>query len=86
MEKDLGKHSFRYENNEITATGVLNVKEFTEREIVAEIAGTGLTIKGSDLKITDVDVSSGILKATGTLNSMQYGGGGGGGFLKRILK
>lgn len=86
MEKDLSKHSFRYENNEIIATGVLNVKEFTEREIVAEIAGTGLTIRGTDLKITDVDVSSGILKATGTLNSMQYGGGGGGGFLKRILK
>ena len=86
MEKDISKHSFRYENYEITATGVLNVREFTEREIVAEIAGTGLTIRGEGLKITDVDVSAGMLKATGTLHSMQYGGGGGGGFLKRILK
>ena len=86
MEKEQLKHSFRYENNEITATGVLNVREFSDREILAEIAGTGMTIRGADLKITDIDVSAGVMKASGELPPLQYGGGGGGSFLKRLLK
>lgn len=85
MEKVSLPHSFNYDKGIITATGVINVREFSDREILAELSTSGITIRGANLKITDLDVNSGVLKATGELISLQYGGASTS-FLKRLLK
>lgn len=80
-------HSFSYVNGEISATGISDVKEFGDTEIVAQLESESMTLKGNGLKIVSIDVSEGKLRATGTLRSLQYGASqDAAGFFKRLFK
>ena len=80
-------HSFSYVNGEISATGISDVKEFGDSEIVAQLESESMTLKGNNLKIVTLDVSEGKLRATGTLKSLQYGAAqDAAAFFKRLFK
>jgi len=79
-------HELNYNAGGISVLGVKEVIEFSDKEIHLSLHESGLKILGRDLKITEVDLEKGILKATGTLLSLSYGGGSKEGLLKKLFK
>lgn len=69
--------------NRISVTGVTRVDSTNEGGIILTIKDTKMSILGNDLHINRLNIEEGILEATGTINSIKYGGGN---TLKRIFK
>ncbi len=69
--------------NSISVTGVTRVDSTNESGIILTIKDTKMTILGSDLHVSRLSIEEGVLEATGTINSIKYGGGNA---LKRIFK
>lgn len=78
-------HELHYTENSITVCGTKEVIEFSENEILLSLEGTGLRLNGRNLKIKEVDLEKGIMKASGTITSVSYGGSKES-FIKRIFK
>ena len=57
---------------QITVSGVMDIIEFDEMNIVLQTEGGRLFIEGSDLQITVLDVESGRFCATGRIDSLTY--------------
>ncbi|MBQ9791896.1 MAG: hypothetical protein IJW28_04895 [Clostridia bacterium] len=57
----------------IKLDGVNEVKRSNETEILLKLTDTALTILGNNLTITKLDLEQGILEASGTINTIQYG-------------
>lgn len=71
-------HSLTIEQRKnLTASGVESVKAFSETRIELELSGskTRLSITGTGLKISGFSKSNGTFSATGTVESVRYGGG-----------
>ncbi len=83
MEKS---HELHYTPQNIALTGVKDVLEFSDREIVLTLENISLRITGADLKIKEVDLEVGTLKALGRIITLSYGGGGKEGLLKKLFK
>lgn len=80
-------HSFSYANDEISVTGITDVKEFGDTEIVAALENESITVQGSGLKIVSMDIAEGKLRATGKLALLKYGSAPAAkGFLNRLFK
>ena len=69
--------------NRISVTGVTRVDSTNESGIILTIKDTKMTILGSDLHVSRLSIEEGVIEATGTINSIKYGGGNA---LKRIFK
>lgn len=70
--KQITAHSIKYESGRIFITGVLNVDSFDEKEAELRLHGSSLTIRGSDFKMEEMEVKSGIMCIEGRLNSLNY--------------
>lgn len=79
-------HKLEYTQNLLLIGGVKEVKEFSDSDITLSLDKVSLRLLGKGFKIVEVDLEKGILKAEGTLLSLNYGGGVKEGFLKRLFK
>lgn len=69
----LRSHSIHIENRElISITGVKDVGSFNETEVILLTDGGGLTIEGSDLHITKLDLDDGQIIVEGQLSALEY--------------
>lgn len=79
-------HKLEYTSNALFVSGVKEVKEFSEEEIILSLEKVSLRLVGKGFKLVEVDLEKGVLKTEGTLLSLNYGGGVKEGFLKRVFK
>lgn len=79
-------HEFIYNQNGISIMGVKEVYEFSDKEIFLGLQEGGLKIQGSDLKLVEVDLEKGSLKASGALLSISYGGNTKESIIKKLFK
>lgn len=72
-KRNYGKHSVSIENrNKIIVTGVIDVSSFDEENISAETTMGYLTVKGSNLHISKLNMDSGELLIDGDADSLVY--------------
>lgn len=90
-----GAHSVQIVNREqVTLTGVVGVDAFDEEEILLETELGGLTLRGEELQIRQLDLESGKFAVEGYITSLNYTMNRQGGrrstkgrsFLERLLK
>lgn len=90
-----GSHSLQVVNREqVTLTGVVGVDAFDEEEILLETELGGLTLRGEELQIRQLDLESGKFAVEGYITSLNYTMNRQGGrrstrgrsFLERLLK
>jgi len=74
MEQLKVAHSIRIEKNILTATGVLGVDEYDNKEVRVRLEGRGLIIKGENLDIKDLDTAEQKLSISGSVISVTYTG------------
>lgn len=82
-------HNLIMENrNHLTISGVSDVDSFDEQTVVIFTQMGELTVRGSDLHITNLNVDSGELSLDGTISSLSYSDEQprGGGFFSRVFK
>ena len=83
-------HSIVMENREsLTVTAVTDVKSFDSEHIYITLKEGGLSVKGKDLKITQLDLETGNVAISGECSSLVYTGSAhenGGSLLKRLMK
>ncbi|MGN0545323.1 MAG: sporulation protein YabP [Acutalibacteraceae bacterium] len=82
-------HNLIMENrNHLTVSGVSDVDSFDEQTVVIFTQMGELTVHGSDLHITNLNVDSGELSLDGTISSLSYSDEQprGGGFFSRVFK
>ncbi len=66
-------HSLQIANRESAViTGVLAVESFDDEEIVLETDMGGLTIRGEELHIKQLDLERGRFAVEGLINALQY--------------
>lgn len=80
------KNELHYTQDGISVLGVKDLVEFSDKEITLSLEDCGLRIVGIDLKIKEVDLEKGILKASGSILSLTYGGNIREGLLKKLFK
>ena len=79
-------HELNYNDKGISILGVKEVIEFSDKEIFLSLQESSLKILGRDLKITEMDLEKGSLKATGVIISLSYGGSAKEGLSKKLFK
>ena len=82
-------HNLIMENrNHLTVSGVSDVDSFDEQTVVIFTQMGELTVQGSDLHITNLNVDAGELSLDGTISSLSYSDEQprGGGFFSRVFK
>lgn len=84
-------HQLALKNRErLSVEGVLNVDSFDPREILLQIEGGVLTIRGEGLQIRELNVETAALVVEGQVRSLEYGGEGpaakGRGLLARLFR
>lgn len=82
-------HNLIMENrNHLTVSGVSDVDSFDEQTVVIFTQMGELTVRGSDLHITNLNVDAGELSLDGTISSLSYSDEQprGGGFFSRVFK
>ena len=73
MEDNLIAHNLMLENrNTLELTGVKNVDAYNDEEIVVNFDFGNLLIKGNDLSIETLDLSTGLLNVTGKILALIY--------------
>ena len=85
-EKEYGVSLDRREK--AVLTGVIDVERFDENEIVLHTHGGRLTLTGSGLHVSSLQLTEGRLLVDGAIDGMLYDGGTPrrrGGFLRRAL-
>lgn len=70
----------------MTLTGVLDVSEFSETQVILKTSLGGLCIKGSALSISKLDTDNGTLDVGGEIREIRYMNKGGGKFFAGLLK
>ncbi len=67
---------FLYDRNKLTVTGVKDVSSFDENSIVLGVSdGSTLTVEGSSLNITVLDMEKGCVEGTGYVSGFFYSDG-----------
>ena len=79
-------HELHYTPSGVAITGVKEVYEYSDKEIVLGLSEGGLRLVGKDFKLMEVELEKGSLKASGTLLALSYGGHSKEGFLKKLFK
>ena len=68
----------------LNITGIVEVVNSSENTICIKLKDTILTINGSEIHITKLDINSGILEAEGLFSNIKYGKQGN--FFRKIFK
>ena len=66
------EHTFLYEKNKITITGVIKVETFDERETKIRLKDNVIVIKGKDFIMQEMAISHGKAIFNGTIFSVNY--------------
>lgn len=85
------EHTITAENREnLTVTAVTDVKSFDSENIFIVLHEGGLTVRGSGLKIVQLDLETGQVVINGTVDAFEYTEAAhnrqNAGFIKRLLK
>ncbi|MGN1227155.1 MAG: YabP/YqfC family sporulation protein [Christensenellales bacterium] len=56
----------------IILSGVEKVKNINENIFIGKIAGCGITVQGNGMELTKLDLESGVVEISGTINSLKY--------------
>lgn len=95
MEEKSKEIEKKFQNSELTLTnrvkltvsGVEKVFESSPQKLQLQVAGDIMQISGTDLNVTRLDTSSGVLELGGKVDFIKYSGSlEKGGLLKRIFK
>lgn len=70
--------------NNLTIEGILEIISTNENEIVIKLKDTILTITGSNISISKLNIENETLEANGNFDSIKYGKTGN--FFKRLFK
>lgn len=74
----------------MTVEGVVHVDSFDDEEVVVETDAGVLIVRGEQLHMKELNLESGTLHLTGTVDGLQYAAEGfarkGKGFLGKLLK
>ncbi|WP_406677476.1 sporulation protein YabP [Moorella sp. ACPs] len=85
-----GQHQLTVINRQkLVISGVLHVLNYDEEEILLETTMGLLSVKGKDFNISNLNLETGNLEASGTVNNFCYSEGKGArgkGLLQRLLK
>lgn len=79
MEKQTTETSKHNENlnldnrKKLNITGIIEVTNSSESTICIKLKDTTLTITGSEIHITKLDINAGILEAEGLFQNIKYG-------------
>lgn len=77
MDENIFKgHSLNYAAGVFSITGVKEVKSFEERKVILVLEENGMTIKGRELTISELNLKSGFVKISGVPESIVYSGSG----------
>lgn len=83
-------HSISVENREsMTVTAVTDIKSFDSEHIYITLREGGLSVKGKELKITQLDLEAGNVSISGECSSIVYTEAlhkGSNSLLKRLMK
>lgn len=75
IKSDDKKSSILLENRKkLSLTGVAEVVNFNDKQIMLNTSAGGLNIKGEELKMTKLDVQNGDVAIIGKINSFAYTG------------
>lgn len=77
------------DRKKMTISGVSDVINFDENQVILSTSEGTLTIRGSDLHVDQLSLDSGELRLTGLIELMEYDDSSvrtGGGFLGRLFK
>lgn len=66
------EHTFLYEKNKITITGVIKVETFDERETKIRLKDNVIVIKGKDFIMQEMALNHGKAIFNGTIFSVNY--------------
>ena len=68
-------HNVEIKNREVMVlTGVEKVKNINSNMFSAKINGYSITVQGSNLELNKLDIDSGEVVISGTINSLKYSG------------
>jgi sporulation protein YabP len=85
-----GQHQLTIINRQkLVVSGVLQVLNYDEEEIVLETTMGFLSLKGKDFNISNLSLEAGNLEVSGTISNLSYSEGKGArgkGLLQRLLK
>ena len=56
----------------LSLSGITEILSSSETEIIAKLNQERINILGNNLKITKLDVTTGIIETTGTINTIKY--------------
>lgn len=75
--KNIGKHTVKIDSNKsVTVTGIKNVESVTQKEAVLTLEKQKLTLKGSGIAVSKLDVAEGTATfETTAIASLSYTGG-----------
>lgn len=89
MEKNTfeREHSMTLINRtKMSLSGVEDVSEFSENQVVLKTTMGGLCIKGKKLTINQLNTDAGTLDVNGEIQTIQYQGRSGDGFFSGLFK
>jgi sporulation protein YabP len=91
IAKPIKAHAIHIDNRErVLVSGVEDVDNFNEEEVNFQTESGYVTLTGSDLHITRLNLDEGQLIIEGIINGIAYSGaheqGEGGGFFSRLFK
>lgn len=87
MDNVIVNHELHYTAEGISLKGVKEVGELSEREAYLTLHANSLKLRGSNLKVKEVDLDKGIVKITGSLVLVEYGKSGSGeSLIKKLFK
>lgn len=86
MSENKTNHKLIYADGKLSATGVKEVREFSDEFVLCSLESSGLTVEGRGLSVKSLDVQNGILEIDGEVTSVRYGNGGKESFIKRLFK
>lgn len=88
MEKStVTEHTMSIMNRRnMSLSGVVDVSEFSDTQVILKTSMGGLSIKGKSLSISQLNTQTGTLDVSGEINSIQYLNKGKDGFFAGLFK
>lgn len=87
MEKKLNSGSVIIDGGKVTLSGVTRVLHNNNKTIAVKQGDRTLTLTGDDFNVTELNVESGRLTASGNVRELKYtSSADAGGFIKKLFK
>ena len=74
------------DRKKLSVSGVSDVANFDENQIIIVTQQGTLFVRGGDLHVDQLNLDAGELRISGRIDCMEYDGGAAGGFLRRLFQ